>query len=126
MGEGFMVADVRSGDATSAAGLWAREFGTQARRLVLLRSAAVKPGIAALALVAAILATTGCSRKPAAVDPDCVAFVEKILKCDPSAPPSMRAEPEKFCPANRRSCGSKDVSTPAGCGQFMGCLYDGE
>lgn len=81
---------------------------------------------AALFLVVGALVTPGCSRKAAGVDPDCAAFVEKILKCDPSAPPAMRAEPEKFCPSNRRSCGSKDVSTPAGCGQFMECLYDGE
>jgi hypothetical protein len=80
----------------------------------------------AAVLVVAVVVAAGCSRKDAPVDPDCVAFVEKILKCDPSAPASMRDEPEKHCPAARRSCGAKDVSTPAGCAAFMGCLYDGE
>ena len=72
------------------------------------------------------LLAAGCSPKAAAVDPECAALVEKILKCDPSAPPSMRSDPGKFCPANRRSCAGKDVGTPEGCGRFMGCLYDGD
>lgn len=80
----------------------------------------------ALVLVVELLATMGCSQKAAAVDPECVTLVEKILKCDPSAPPSMRSEPEKFCPPSRLPCARKDVTTPAGCGQFMGCLYDGD
>jgi hypothetical protein len=81
---------------------------------------------AALFLIAGLLAAAGCSRKAPAVDPDCVTLVEKILKCDSTALPSMRSDPEKFCPPSRKSCAGKDVSTPAGCARFMGCLYDGE
>jgi hypothetical protein len=79
----------------------------------------------AFALLASVLFLSGCGRQPAPVDPQCAALVEKILKCDPTAPASMRSEPEKHCPTNRLACAQKDVSSPAGCGPFMGCLYDG-
>jgi hypothetical protein len=81
---------------------------------------------AAFFLIISLVAATGCGKKTTPVDPDCTILVEKILKCDPTAPPSMRSDPEKFCPPSRKPCASHDVSTPAGCAQFMGCLYDGE
>jgi hypothetical protein len=85
----------------------------------------VKLPAVAFLLAVALLVTAGCSRV-VAPDPECVTLVEKILRCDPTAPPWMRSDPAKFCPPNRRSCAAKDVSTPAGCGQLMACLYDGD
>jgi hypothetical protein len=75
-------------------------------------------------MLAIFVLATGC-RKNAPPDPKCVAFVEKILHCDPSAPSTLRQEPERYCPENRRACGEIDTSTQAGCNRFEGCLYDG-
>jgi hypothetical protein len=65
------------------------------------------PGVMTPARAALLLAVLflGCARKP--VDPACAALVEKILKCDPTAPPSMRSEPEKFCPESRLACAKR-------------------
>ncbi len=78
------------------------------------------------ALLLAGLAAPGCDDKPkSAADPACDAVVSRILQCDPSAPPSLRDNPGRACPDNRKACGRIDTTTPAGCTQFMGCLYDG-
>lgn len=54
---------------------------------------------------------------------DCETVIDKILICDPSAAGAPRATLALQCAGTQASCVGMDVSTPAGCAAFMGCLY---
>lgn len=54
---------------------------------------------------------------------DCETVIDKILVCDPSAAGVPRATLALQCAGTQPSCVAMDVSTPAGCAAFMGCLY---
>jgi hypothetical protein len=79
----------------------------------------------AIAGLLALLALGTACREKRAPDPECQVMIGKVLQCDPTAPPSLRDEPEKACPATRMACAKIDTTTAAGCAKFMGCLYDG-
>jgi hypothetical protein len=74
-------------------------------------------------LLAAIV-LAGCTRS-APPDPQCAEFVEKVLRCDPSAPATMRQDPARWCAQSRMECARIDTTVDAGCTRFVGCLYDG-
>lgn len=54
---------------------------------------------------------------------DCGTVIAKVQVCDPSAAGAPRFVLALQCPGTQPSCVAMDVSTPAGCAAFMGCLY---
>lgn len=54
---------------------------------------------------------------------DCETVIDEILICDPSAASVRRATLAIQCSGTSPACVGMDVTTPAGCAAFMGCLY---